>query len=158
MELVIGLVKRFPIWTAIGVLALGGYVFRDYLSGSAHDLAVGDCFEEPAEVTTGAGVKDVQHRPCSQAHDAEVFFVGNVSGGEQFAGDAAFEAYVRDSCLPEFQRYIGSPYETDRTYDIAWLEPTIESWAEGDREIACYVVRMDGSRLTGSVRVEAASR
>ena len=78
IETVLALVKRFPIWIAIGVFALGGYLLRDYLSGSAGDLKVGDCFDVPSFETQSATVKDVQHHPCSELHSGEVFFLENV--------------------------------------------------------------------------------
>ena len=54
----------------IGVIALGGLIFRERLSGSAGDLAVGECFDVPAGDTN---IGDVQHHPCSEAHTGEVF-------------------------------------------------------------------------------------
>ena len=59
----------------IAIIIVGGFVLRDRLSSSAGDLKVGDCFDEPA---TGGEISDVQHHPCTEAHTAEVVFIGLV--------------------------------------------------------------------------------
>ena len=54
-----GLLIRVGI---IAVIVAVGFVFRDFLSGNAGDLKVGDCFDQPS--TTNTVVKDVPHHPC----------------------------------------------------------------------------------------------
>ena len=55
------------------VLIVGGLaLFRDRISGDVNSLAVGDCIDEPS--TTDA-ISDVQHQPCTEPHDGEVFAV-----------------------------------------------------------------------------------
>lgn len=148
------LVKRFPIWTAIGVFALVGFVFRDFLSGNVGDLKVGDCFDAPALTTKDAAIKDVQHHPCSDLHGGEVFFIGNIGGAASSAypADDAFTSFVRDQCLPAYSSYTGRSFDTDVTYDFQWLTPTASGWAQGDRAIDCFVLRVDGQLSKGSVR------
>jgi hypothetical protein len=151
---VIALVKRFPIWTAIGVFALVGYLFRDFLSGNVGDLKVGDCFDAPALTTKDAMVKDVQHHPCADLHGGEVFFIGNIAGATStaFPADDAFTAFVRDQCLPAYTSYTGRNFDADVTYDFQWLTPTATGWARGDRAINCFVLRADGQPSKGSLR------
>lgn len=154
IALAAALVKRFPIWTAVGVFALVGFVFRDFLSGNVGDLKVGDCFDAPALATQDATVKDVQHHPCSDAHAAEVFFIGNIAGAASSAypADEAFTSFVRDQCLPAYRDYTGRDFDTDATYDFQWLTPTSSGWEKGDRAIDCFVLRVDGQSSKGSVR------
>jgi hypothetical protein len=147
-------VKRFPIWTAIGVFALVGYLFRDFLSGSVSDLKVGDCVDLPTPITT-ATINDVQHHPCTELHHGEAFFVGNVPSGASGAnpGVAAFDSFVTAQCVPAFRVYTGLDYETDPTYDIEFLHPTPEGWRKGDRTIHCLVIRIDEQAFRGTLRV-----
>src|SRR5262245_10295127 len=63
------LVVRFGI---VAVIVLGGLLVRDFISGSPDALRVGDCIDTP---TSDAGISDVQHHPCDQAHTGEVFGV-----------------------------------------------------------------------------------
>ncbi|MDP9223739.1 MAG: response regulator [Actinomycetota bacterium] len=151
---VVGLVKRFPIWTAIAVFALGGYLFRDFLSGNVGDLKVGDCFDPPNLTAADTLVKDVQHHPCGDLHGGEVFFVGNVPSGANgaFPGEAAFAAFVQAQCVPAYRNYTGRDFDTDTTYDVSFLVPTTEGWAKGDHVIDCFVLRIDGQPLKGSVK------
>jgi hypothetical protein len=154
IETILALVKRFPIWIALGVFALGGYLFRDYLSGSAGDLKVGDCFDVPSLQTQGAMVKDVQHHPCSELHSGEVYFKGNVPGDANAAypADDAFDAFARDRCVPEYRGYTGRDFDSDETYDIQYLTPTTDGWKDGDRTVDCIVLRIDGQSFKGSVK------
>jgi putative regulator of septum formation len=147
---IVMLVKRFPIWTGIGVFALGGFLFRDFISGSVADLKVGDCFDPPALTTA---VKEVQHHPCTDLHRSEIFFVGNVPGASgAYPGDAEFASYVRAQCVPAFLSYTGRDFDIDLVYDVHYLSPTPEGWKKGDHAIDCFVVRVDGTSFKGSVK------
>jgi putative regulator of septum formation len=153
VEMVVALVKRFPIWTAIGVFALGGYLFRDFLSGNVGDLKLGDCVDLPG-LTVSTIVKDVQHHPCGDLHHAEVFLVEVVPSGANgaFPGGDAFVTFVQKHCVPAYNTYTGRDFDTDPTYDIQPLEPTAEGWAKGDHTINCLVTRVDGTTFKGSVK------
>src|SRR6267378_682370 len=101
---VIAFVKRFPFWTAVGVFALVGFLFRENLSGNVADLKLGDCFDVPAAAAAAKTAKDVQHHPCSEAHDAEVIFIGTVNGTKDAYPDrSAFQSYVTQQCVPAFR-------------------------------------------------------
>lgn len=153
VAVVVGLVKRFPIWTAIGVFAIAGYVFRDHLPGNVADLRVGDCFDFEGNTLAGKTVEDVQHRPCGQPHVAEVIFVGRLADQSGVPSDESMEEFTRANCNPAFHQYAGTDYDTDTTYVMEYLHPLADGWAEGDRGLTCYVLRIDGNRLTGSIRV-----
>ncbi len=154
VETVLALVKRFPIWTAIGVFALGGFLFRDYLSGSAGDLKVGDCFDVPSFKTQGAMVKDVQHHPCSELHSGEMFLRANLPGeaSAAYPADAAIDAFAHDQCVPAYRTYTGRDFDSDETYDIQYLTPTTDGWKKGDRAVDCFLLRVDGQSVKGSAK------
>jgi hypothetical protein len=134
----------------IGAIALGAFIFRDRLSGSAGDLAVGDCFHVPTE---NVEISDVQRSPCTESHTGEVFYTGDyAAGGDTYPIDSQFDAAVGVQCLPAFDTYTGRNYQTDTELDIGYFYPTSEGWADGDHEIVCYAVRVDDGPMTTSVK------
>ena len=55
------------------VLIVGAlYLFRDRISGDVNSLQVGDCIDEPSSTSS---ITDVQHQPCTEPHDGEVFAI-----------------------------------------------------------------------------------
>jgi putative regulator of septum formation len=135
----------------VGLFVVGGFLFRDRLSGAAEDLRVGDCFEEPAGQQV---IEDVQHQPCTENHDAEVVFVGNYPAAKAAATPAGdeYETYVATNCLPAFATYTGVDVMSQEVLGIGYYTPTNEGWRAGDREIMCYAARMDGASMKASVR------
>ena len=143
-----GLLIRVGI---IVVIVAVGFIFRDFLSGNASDLNVGDCFDPPTTVNTV--VKDVQHHPCSDAHRAEVFFVADYDqAGQAYPGQSAFETWVFDRCVGAFNTYVGRSYEDAKELDFQPFWPTEEGWGKGDKEVTCFAIRVDGGTMTGSVK------
>jgi hypothetical protein len=135
----------------IGAIALGAFIFRDRLSGSAGDLAVGDCFQVPAE---SVEIEDVQHSPCNEAHTGEVFYAADYAGGgDSYPIDTQFDDAVGAQCLPAFNSYTGRDYQSDTELDIGYFYPTMEGWNDGDHEIVCYAVRIDSATMLSSVKV-----
>lgn len=121
----------------------------DQLPGAAADLAVGNCFMEPSATDD---ISEVQHRPCGEAHDAEVFAVLNYEG-DTYPIEMTLERFIDEHCLPAFASYTGEAFDTQTELTVGWFYPTRESWNEGDREVTCYLIRPDGQPLTASQRV-----
>ncbi len=69
----------------VAVIAGAYFLFRDQLSGDVFQLRVGDCIDLP---TTDEAVSQVQHQPCTTAHDAEVFMnmTDPTANGQPFPG------------------------------------------------------------------------
>jgi hypothetical protein len=135
----------------VAVIGGGAFIFRDRLSSNAAELKVGDCFDSPAVATE---IKDVQHHPCTEAHNAEVVFVGNMTGADDaYPGDPLVESWVRTNCVPAWSTYTGKNFETDTALDIGFYLPTTDGWKHGDRGITCYADRVDRASMTSSVRV-----
>ena len=91
---------------------------------SAFDLEVGDCIVPPEII--GDEVVDVEHVrtvDCSEPHDGEVVAVFDISGYTYPGNDVLFTRAM-EQCPTESTLY---------------FHPTKESWAEGDREVACVV-------------------
>ena len=144
-----GLLLRVGI---IAAIAGGAWVFRDYISGNATDLAVGDCFDAPSTVEDT--VEDVAHHPCTDAHTAEVFYVADYTGSETYPGVEAFDAFTEANCPPAFQAYTGMDFYGDEAidYDIGLFYPLAEGWDRGDKEITCYIVRVDSGTMAASLK------
>ena len=135
----------------VAVIAIGGLVFRDRLSGAAGDLKVGDCFDEPQ--TSSQTVDDVQHHPCTEAHTGEVVFVGDVSGSDAaFPGEAAFDAFALDKCKPAFLAYTGTDINAQDVLTMGYFFPLEDGWSRGDHAVTCYLARVDGKPMSISAR------
>jgi hypothetical protein len=135
----------------VGVLAVGGILFRDRLSSTPNDLRVGDCFEEPAAMES---IEDVQHQPCTEPHDAEVIFAAEnpTPKGAPVLSDEEHYAYAEVNCLPAFSAYTGLELLSQEVLDMGYMVPADDSWRDGDRKVICYVLRLDGTTMTQSVR------
>jgi hypothetical protein len=138
---------RFGI---IGAIALGGFLLRDRLTGAAGDLRVGDCFDDPATTTE---IHDVQHHPCTEAHTAEVIYLGKLTGDDaKYPTDPVVEGWVRSNCLPAWSTYTGKAFDAKAVLTLAYYQPTEKGWSKGDRDVICYATREDGATMTGSVK------
>ena len=135
----------------IVVIVAGGFILRDRLSSNAGDLKVGDCFDDPA--STVETINDVQHHPCTEAHTAEVVFLGKMTGDNAtYPADASFDAWAQSNCLPAWEAYTGKSFETDPVLTLNYYLPTSDGWSKGDRDVICYAVRLDNAPLTVSVK------
>ncbi len=150
--------RRFPLSLVIGVVVIAAVVVAgligDSSSGNVGDLHVGDCFDDPiAAGGSGNEVQDVQHHPCSEPHQFEVFasFEFPADKGAAFPGDSGFDTFVNEQCDPAFTAFVGIP-ETDSSLTWAVYQPLETGWDAGDREITCFLQERDLAVLTGSVR------
>ena len=133
----------------VGVIAILGALSVAGCSANAGDLQVGECFDDPGSATE---VSDVQRHPCSEAHSAEVFYTGSMTGeNDAFPSDDAILEFVGANCVPAFATYTGEEYTGD-PIDIGYFHPTSEGWGDGDRGVICYAYNIDGSTSTGSLK------
>jgi hypothetical protein len=135
------------------ILIAGGavvaFVFRDKISGSAGDLQVGDCIEIPTTDT----VEDVQHHPCNEPHDGEVFVVRDYTGSETYPSLAEFETWAGEQCIgADFEAYVGDAYEGRDDISVGYLYPLEEGWGKGDHEMTCYLSPSAGGMVSTSYR------
>ena len=136
----------------IAVIAVGAFVARNYVSGSAGDLRVGDCFDQPPAETQD--ITDVQHHPCTESHTGEIVFVGDYPSpvDAPYPSLESFQAYVDGACATAFAEYTGSAFEDALSLGMGWYYPGAEGWKTGDHEIACYLYRLDEAPMTQSFR------
>jgi Septum formation len=132
------------------VAAIGAFVFRDQLSGSASDLKVGDCFEVPA----GDVITDVQHRPCTDPHDGEVFVVADYTGPDAtYPTQDSFDAWAATACIDNaFAAYVGDSFDARQDIDIGYFFPQEDGWNSGDRGMICYLTPISGGTVSVSYR------
>ncbi len=113
----------------------------------AFELSVGDCLRGSSE----GEVSGFEGVPCEEEHDSEVYHLFDFADGE-FPGNEGFDETSIDECLAAFTTYVGIAYDDSLVYDISWLEPTSQSWSNGDREIVCLLVPWEADTLIGSGR------
>ncbi|WP_169738855.1 septum formation family protein [Jiangella gansuensis] len=114
------------------------------------DVGLGDCI---SNFNAEEQISELTVIPCEEEHDQEVFAVFEVPDGE-FPGSDAFEEQVATECVAEFETFVGLTYD-ESVLEIQWLEPTEDSWAQGDRELVCTVLDPEGP-VTGTL--EGANR
>ena len=135
----------------IAAIAGGVWVLRPFISGDAGSLAVGDCFDEPAARTET--VEQVQHHPCTEVHDGEVFYVANYEPSTgTYPSDPEFLNFISDRCTGAFSTYTGLDINTTKDFDFSAFTPTSEGWGKGDRKVTCYAVKFDGTKLNTSIK------
>lgn len=136
----------------IAAIVIGAIILRPFLSGNAGNLQVGDCFDEPAGVEDT--VDDVQHRPCTDPHGAEVVFVGDYTpDSATYPTDEQFLAFFQTTCTAAFNTYTGLDFATDPTYDMSAYTPTTAGWSDdNDRKVICFAIRLDGAQMTSSIK------
>ena len=116
---------------------------------SALDLEAGLCFNDPGDEEQ---VRSVSRVACDQPHDNEVFAVFDYTGqGEEFPGQEALGGQADEECEARFEDYVGIPY-ADSALRATYLTPSEQTWADGDREIVCYLYERDEQQLTGSMK------
>ena len=154
------LARRVAVVAVIGLIVVGvvaSVMFRDRLSGSSNDLAVGDCFDAPSMATTtassGVGIEDVQHHPCSEPHVYETFVVLRhpAADSDPYPGVDVLFDYAETNCMPPFATYVGIDYQ-ESVLAVGYLVPKDPGWKTGDRTISCFVGNPDDSPITGSLK------
>ena len=110
-------------------------------SGVLGVLAVeaGDCVQLPDDEL----IESVEGVPCDVPHDAQVYSSLDLGGGA-FRNDSDIEDEAFKRCLARWGDVVGTDWESDTFHDFLAFYPTSESWAFGDREVLCLVVRLDG--------------
>ena len=106
---------------------------------SAFDLEGGDCFSVESDELTFVTVVE-----CAEPHEYEVFarFDHPAEAAAAYPGSAELLAEADALCEPLFETYVGHDYQTSVWY-ITSLTPSDQTWADGDREIACLVNQQD---------------
>jgi Septum formation len=110
------------------------------------ELAVGDCFDDPAKDT----VASILVVPCDEPHQIEVVGLVQLADGD-YPGRAGAEYEGRARCDDALQAYVdgaGPP----ASIALDSFVPTPASWADGDRIVQCLAFRPDKSSMDSTLR------
>jgi len=132
-----------------GIVGVGIIVM--VLSGCSAELLtldVGTCFDDPDKSDLVASW-DVPVVDCATPHDNEVYGNEDLAGDEYPGSDTDY--WAGQVCLAAFEGYIGVPYSAS-IYEFSWFAPSNESWADGDREVICFVYDINLEKMTGSIK------
>ena len=113
---------------------------------SAFDVEVGQCVQN----AESEEISDLQVTDCAKPHQAEIFYTVELSAKQRIPEEDLSD-YARDTCIDAFEGYVGRSYE-ESELDTTELYPSEESWATGERTIACFAISADGEPLVGSIK------
>jgi hypothetical protein len=135
----------------VAVIALGAlFLFRDRLLGDADALQVGDCFQVP---DTESDIAEIEHRPCTQAHEAEVFHIVDFPAQATYPTEAELESFFGQECLDApFVAYTGIAIEDAADIDASYFQPARSAWEAGRRMFVCYLIPAGGGEIDHSYR------
>lgn len=115
------------------------------------EVTAGDCINllDPVEDGETTFVSTLEKVDCHTAHDAEVFAVFDLEMVDWPGSDLVY-LEGDTGCFDRFEGYVGIDYmESYYFYEV--FTPTADSWAAGDRTVACVIVD-PGGILDGPVR------
>jgi hypothetical protein len=118
--------------------------------GNVFSLEPGTCFDDVDAFfeEDSEGVSDVPTVDCDEPHDNEVFATFDLPDGS-YPGDDAVTTAADDGCIDRFADYVGIDY-ADSRFVSTYLVPTADSWADGDREVVCFLYDIDLAKIEGS--------
>lgn len=108
------------------------------------ELEQGMCFDQTADRTMGLVKPD-----CGWPHDYEVASIIELDGAA-FPGDEAIAAQADAECTSAFAAFTGRVPTAAPELLARYLGPSAQSWAAGDRALACLVASADGQPRTAS--------
>lgn len=142
-------------WT-LGVLGLIGgigawVVIASEIAGTTdvRSLEVGDCVDLPDD--GDQNVVRVATHPCDEAHEAEVFSVGDLGdGSDPYPGQDEVDQTIFDNCIADLEDYVGAGYEGPELF-IFQIYPSEANWRI-DQEYVCLAQLEDRVPLTESIK------
>ena len=120
--------------------------------GGPGPLSIGGADTDPPEEgacrvldteAISAKADDTDTVDCSEEHNAETFYIGELADAEDLEfDDPELGAQVFDQCYPRYLRFAGAtPSLALRSVvDWAWWRPSEDAWDEGARWYRCDVV------------------
>lgn len=114
---------------------------------------VGDCLRLDESLAAAAEITELPAVPCSDEHLHEVFHLHEIEQPDVYPGPSELSSTADGSCLGAFEDYVGVPY-LDSPLQFTYLYPSLDSWDDGDRTIACVLVST--RPLTASMQVDSA--
>ena len=98
-------------------------------------------------------MSSIQHLPCTEPHDGEVFVVRDYAGGDAYPTVDQLRAWVAAECIAkDFPAYTGASYDDRDDVTVAFFYPPEDAWANGQRTMICYLNPNGGATVTSSYR------
>jgi hypothetical protein len=133
---------------AIGLVVL--FLLRERSTGDADALRVGDCLQVPA---AGLEIAQIEHRPCNEPHEAEVFHIVDFPAQDTYPLEADLEAFYATECLgPAFDQYTGLVIDDAADIEVEYFPPAEAAWSAGRRMFVCYLFPAGGGEISRSYR------
>lgn len=141
-----GKIKGGLIVAVLGIVGIAAFASRNDVS--VDKIEVGQCLAEPAEGL----LTSVTKINCDEPHEMEVYAVVDLEQGtnETWPGTSVVEERAINMCIDRVEAFIGEDFMAS-PYDITYITPVEEGWADGDHEGICAVVNFDGTQLTGPI-------
>jgi hypothetical protein len=156
-------IRRGLIWlTAALAIAVVGIVYDASTSAqrsstgqitkngnlSITSLHAGDCFQNPANATSGTDIAQVTAVSCATPHDAQVIALLPVSASN-YPDAAAFKSQAQTGCKAALGADVDRSQLTS-TMSLNYFYPDQTSWVDGQRSISC-VIAASSADLTSSL-------
>jgi hypothetical protein len=141
-------VIAFVAWLLAG--GFGGYARIRDEGVDYSKLKVGDCFDS----SSSNEVRGVDVKPCSKAHNSEIFFLVTHPAGKRdaYPGRDALVQFAADACLGQpLTDYLGVPMEASKLKDFE-IVPQESAWKDGRRLLVCGLDTGGQGQITGSVK------
>ena len=129
-------------------------LFSSGTSTATKDLEVGNCYNTVSKESGGdKPVGEVTVVDCAKTHTYEV--VAQTTFGEdvkELPNEDSIKSLGEGFCQGEdFAAYVG--VEAGKSsYQIEYLSPGEDTWAQGDRLVTCVVAQGDKSQVKGSAK------
>jgi Septum formation len=104
---------------------------------SVFNADVGECIEEPE---SAGNIEDFDEVDCDEDHFGEIFLLVEHEGDDDdFPGSDELQEEAAEECQgEEFEDYTDTEYSESAIF-VAQVNPSEESWGEGDRETICIL-------------------
>ncbi len=109
----------------------------------------GDCLLLPSETNEVSSFEGVA---CDEPHDGEIYELFDITGYDEYPGDAVVSEKADEGCFNAFEPFIGLEY-AQSAYFVQQFVPNEITWDQNDdREVICIVVPAPGEpQLTMSL-------
>ncbi len=139
---------RIALYCLLAVLSLGTLSGCSSQPVATSDLKVGDCFNMPEEVLSGAQpAGQVERVSCKRVHNSQVVGIKKLSGASYPGEKQLYDLALRE-CPREFQEFAGISYR-DSQWDLYPLSPTETSWKDQkERKLTCVALSLPAQKTS----------
>lgn len=99
------------------------------------DLEVGDCLA--GATATTLRVTTFDKVDCDKPHDAEVFTIIKLEDAAKYPGTEFVTGKGQRGCRARLRRQLTPKAFRDKQLGYKFVYPTVQSWAQEDREVTC---------------------